>query len=110
MKGKRDVPAYGFAVKINDEKGNVIANFPLVNFPLFPINSVSTFLKLFTSVNRFCKKMEFFFFTDADFKSHSLNMLRHHSSKIYSDSGGREMIFFFHLIFILSVCTDWEII
>lgn len=56
MKGKRDVPAYGFAVKINDEKGNVIANFPLVNFPLFPINSVSTFLKLFTSVNRFFVK------------------------------------------------------
>lgn len=56
VKGKKDIPAYGFAVKINDEKGNVIANFPLVNFPLFPINSVSTFLKLFTSVNRFFVK------------------------------------------------------
>jgi predicted enzyme related to lactoylglutathione lyase len=27
VKGKKDIPAYGFAVKINDEKGNVIANF-----------------------------------------------------------------------------------
>lgn len=52
-KGKKDIPAYGFAVKIKDESGNMIANYPLVNFPLFPINSVSVFLKLFTSVNRF---------------------------------------------------------
>lgn len=55
-RGKKDIPAYGFAVKIKDEKGNLIANYPLVNFPLFPINSVSTFLKLFTSVNRFFVK------------------------------------------------------
>jgi hypothetical protein len=34
----------------------MIANYPLVNFPLFPINSVSVFLKLFTSVNRFFVK------------------------------------------------------
>jgi hypothetical protein len=52
-RGKKDIPAYGFAVKIKDEKGNLIANYPLVNFPLFPINSVSTF---FTSVNRFFVK------------------------------------------------------
>lgn len=52
-KGKKDIPAYGFAVKIKDEKENLIANYPLVNFPLFPIHSVGTFLKLFTSVNRF---------------------------------------------------------
>jgi hypothetical protein len=52
-KNKKDIPAYGFAVRIKDENGNMIANYPLVNFPLFPINSVSVFLKLFTSVNRF---------------------------------------------------------
>ncbi|KQT25816.1 catalase [Chryseobacterium sp. Leaf405] len=52
-KSKKDIPAYGFAVRIKDENGNMIANYPLVNFPLFPINSVSVFLKLFTSVNRF---------------------------------------------------------
>lgn len=50
---KKDIPAYGFSVKIKDENGDLLANYPLVNFPLFPINSVSTFLKLFTSVNRF---------------------------------------------------------
>ncbi len=55
-KGKKDIPAYGFAVKIKDENGDLLANYPLVNFPLFPINSVSTFLKLFTSVNRFFVK------------------------------------------------------
>ncbi|SDQ16192.1 hypothetical protein SAMN05421664_0811 [Chryseobacterium soldanellicola] len=52
-KTKKDVPAYGFSVKIKDETGDLIANYPLVNFPLFPINSVSVFLKLFTSINRF---------------------------------------------------------
>lgn len=49
---EKDVPAYGFAVKVKDENGGLIANFPLVNFPLFPTNSVSHFLKLFTAVNR----------------------------------------------------------
>lgn len=53
IKGKKEIPAYGFAVKIKDEQGNLIANYPLVNFPLFPINSVCTFLKLFTSINQF---------------------------------------------------------
>jgi hypothetical protein len=52
-KSKKDIPAYGFSVKIKDDTGDLIANYPLVNFPLFPINSVSVFLKLFTSVNRF---------------------------------------------------------
>lgn len=57
QKNKKDIPAYGFSVKIKDENDNTIANYPLVNFPLFPINSVSTFLKIFTSVNRlFIKK------------------------------------------------------
>lgn len=50
---KKDIPAYGFAVQIRDEKGLLLANYPLVNFPLFPVNSVSTFLKLFTAVNKF---------------------------------------------------------
>ncbi|AZA79359.1 catalase [Chryseobacterium sp. G0186] len=49
---KRDIPAYGFAVQIRDENNNVLSNYPLVNFPLFPVNSVSNFLKLFTAVNR----------------------------------------------------------
>lgn len=46
-------PAYGFAFKIKDDAGRTIANYPLVNFPLLPINSVSVFLKLFTNINRF---------------------------------------------------------
>lgn len=50
---KKDIPAYGFAVQIKDENGGLLANYPLVNFPLFPVNSVSTFLKLFTAINRF---------------------------------------------------------
>lgn len=50
---KKDVPAYGFAVQIKDENGGLLANYPLVNFPLFPVSSVSTFLKLFTAVNKF---------------------------------------------------------
>ncbi|WPO90293.1 catalase [Chryseobacterium sp. HR92] len=50
---KKDIPAYGFAVQIRDENGGLLANYPLVNFPLFPIHSVSTFLKLFTAVNKF---------------------------------------------------------
>ncbi|ROH97487.1 catalase family protein [Chryseobacterium daecheongense] len=56
-KNKRDIPTYGFSVKVMDENHNTIANYPLVNFPLFPINSVSAFLKIFTSINRlFIKK------------------------------------------------------
>ncbi|WP_160138970.1 catalase [Chryseobacterium sp. c4a] len=48
---KRDIPAYGFAVQIRDENNHLLSNYPLVNFPLFPVNSVSTFLKLFTAIN-----------------------------------------------------------
>ncbi|MCJ7934827.1 MAG: catalase [Chryseobacterium sp.] len=59
---KRDIPAYGFAVQIKDENGGLLANYPLVNFPLFPINSVSTFLKLFTAINQsYNKKWSSFF-------------------------------------------------
>jgi hypothetical protein len=53
---KRDIPAYGFSIKIKDAADRTIANFPLVNFPLFPINSVSKFLKFFTAINRFFTK------------------------------------------------------
>ncbi|WP_435522235.1 catalase [Chryseobacterium indoltheticum] len=53
---KKDFPAYGFAIKIKDDSGRTISNYPLVNFPLFPVNSVSVFLKLFTSLNRFFVK------------------------------------------------------
>jgi hypothetical protein len=53
---KKDIPAYGFAVQIRDEKGLLLSNYPLVNFPLFPVNSVSTFLKLFTAVNKLYTK------------------------------------------------------
>lgn len=55
-KNKKDFPAYGFAIKIKDDSGRTISNYPLVNFPLFPVNSVSVFLKLFTSLNRFFVK------------------------------------------------------
>lgn len=50
---RKDIPAYGFSIKIKDDSDRTIANYPLVNFPLFPLNSVSKFLKLFTTVNRF---------------------------------------------------------
>lgn len=53
---KKDIPAYGFAVQIRDEKGGLLANYPLVNFPLFPVNSVTSFLKLFTAINRIYMK------------------------------------------------------
>lgn len=50
---KKDIPAYGFAVQIRDEKNNLLSNYPLVNFPLLPVNSVSSFLKIFTAINLF---------------------------------------------------------
>ncbi|QOW09609.1 catalase [Kaistella flava (ex Peng et al. 2021)] len=48
----RDTPLYGFSLKIKKVKGQD-ANFPLVNFPLFPTNSPSIFLNFFRSVNTF---------------------------------------------------------
>ena len=48
----RENPLYGFSLKIKNVKGQD-ANFPLVNFPLFPTNSPSVFLNFFTSVNTF---------------------------------------------------------
>lgn len=55
VKGK-SLPAYGFSLKL-EHMGQTTANFPLVNFPLFPFNNVKTFLKLFTALNEFfCAK------------------------------------------------------
>lgn len=51
VKGK-PFPAYGFSLKL-EHMGQTTANFPLVNFPLFPFNNVKTFLKLFTALNEF---------------------------------------------------------
>ena len=48
----RDAPLYGFSLKIKNIKGHE-ANFPLVNFPLFPTNSPSVFLNFFRAVNTF---------------------------------------------------------
>lgn len=50
VKGK-GLPAYGFSVKLT-HKNKTTANFPLVNFPLFPFNNVSAFIRLFTALNR----------------------------------------------------------
>lgn len=62
QKNRKDIPAYGFSIKIKDESGRTISNYPLVNFPLLPVNSVSLFLKLFTNLNRFyIKKWSNFF-------------------------------------------------
>lgn len=55
IKGK-SLPAYGFSLKL-EHMGKTTANFPLVNFPLFPFNNVKTFLKLFKALNKFfCAK------------------------------------------------------
>lgn len=51
FKSKHEVPAYGISLKIKAPDRNIL--FPLVNFPLFPTNSVSGFLKFFTSMNTF---------------------------------------------------------
>ena len=51
-KNGRDAPLYGFSLKIKNMNGQD-ANFPLVNFPLFPTNSPSVFLNFFRSVNTF---------------------------------------------------------
>lgn len=49
---KKEKPAFGFALKIKNIAAKE-ANFPLANFPLFPMKSVSGFLKFFTSLNTF---------------------------------------------------------
>ncbi|KQT17071.1 catalase [Chryseobacterium sp. Leaf404] len=61
-KKQKQFPAYGFAFKIKDDAGRTIANYPLVNFPLFPVNCAINFLQLFTNINRFyLKKIRTFF-------------------------------------------------
>lgn len=51
--GKDVAPAYGFSIKLLKFKDNKEFNLPLVNFPLFPTNSVSKFLKLFIALNSY---------------------------------------------------------
>ncbi|WP_313029770.1 catalase [Soonwooa sp.] len=51
-KSDRQLPLFGFALKI-DDGSSTIANYPLVNFPLFMTKSVSGFLKVFMAINRF---------------------------------------------------------
>lgn len=51
-RSKKENPAFGFALKIKNIQQKD-ANFPLANFPLFPMKSVSGFLKFFTSLNTF---------------------------------------------------------
>jgi len=106
-KGKKDIPAYGLAIKIKDDADRTIANYPLVNFPLFPINSVTKFLKLFTEINQFfVKKGTHFFPLLIQFYKiipdlFSLSFLKKHFS-----FSGREIILCFLLIIILWELTD----
>lgn len=51
--GKDRLPVYGLALKILNVADNHDVNLPLANFPVFPTNSVSKFLKLFIRINRF---------------------------------------------------------
>lgn len=50
---KDSMPAYGFAIKLLNFTDGTEFNLPLVNFPIFPTNSVSRFLRLFIAINRF---------------------------------------------------------
>lgn len=49
---KRTIPTYGFSLKIFNNQETIL-NLPMVNFPLFPIISISRFLKIFTALNVF---------------------------------------------------------
>lgn len=51
-RSKSESPAYGFALKFENIQGSE-ANFPLANFPVFPVKSVHDFLKFFHSLNVF---------------------------------------------------------
>lgn len=46
-------PAYGLAIKLLNFEDGKEFNLPLVNFPVFPTNSVSRFLELFIALNRY---------------------------------------------------------
>ena len=50
--GKSIIPAYGFSIKINKSKNEII-NLPLVNFPIFPVLEPSEFLVFFTLLNKY---------------------------------------------------------
>ena len=50
--GKDSIPAYGLAIKLMNVADGLDFNAPLANFPIFPTNSVSKFLKLFIRINR----------------------------------------------------------
>lgn len=51
-RSKKEMPAYGFALKFDNING-AEANFPLVNFPIFPVKSLPDFLRFFTTLNTF---------------------------------------------------------
>lgn len=51
LSDKLSLPAFGMSLKITSEKG-FESNFPLVNFPIFPTNSVTDLLKVVIAVNR----------------------------------------------------------
>ncbi|UOE38785.1 catalase family protein [Chryseobacterium oryzae] len=50
---KNVFPAYGFAFKIKNEQDKTIANYPLVNFPLLPVNSPIRLLKILIAMNHY---------------------------------------------------------
>lgn len=52
MRSGKDSPAFGFAIKLENIQGKE-ANFPLVNFPIFPVKSGADFLRFFTTLNTF---------------------------------------------------------
>lgn len=51
-RSKKEIPAYGFSIQFDNLKGRK-ANFPLVNFPIFPVKSLADFLRFFTTLNTF---------------------------------------------------------
>lgn len=51
-KSDKQLPVFGFALKINLAELQEV-NYPLVNFPVFPTDSVKGFLKLFIKINQF---------------------------------------------------------
>ncbi len=51
-KSDKQFPIFGFALKIRYTESKEV-NIPLVNFPVFPTDSVKGFLKLFIKINQF---------------------------------------------------------
>lgn len=52
---KKDIPAYGFSLRLENEEG-FLANFPLVNFPVFPTSNCEKFLELVVAINQYIIK------------------------------------------------------